>query len=172
MQVCISLHQQEISGMAKEKSSPMRKQAMLKSKVHHLLKSFFGQVIVKLKSKHVGGAFSKKNKCKHIPTFQFTFLNYLSAIWYSVTSKYTLLTPGVVYGVCDESAAWPYKKEREISEEVYFGLKTAQGLLEFKCKSKIHKQRWVDGIQNLLRQVSSLEATELSLESLCISNSM
>lgn len=99
------------------------------------------QVIVKLKSKHVGGAFSKKNKC-------------------------------IVYGVCDESAAWPYKKEREISEEVYFGLKTAQGLLEFKCKSKIHKQRWVDGIQNLLRQVSSLEATELSLESLCISNSM
>ncbi|KAJ0106414.1 hypothetical protein Patl1_18466 [Pistacia atlantica] len=99
------------------------------------------QVIVTLKTKHVGGAFSKKNKC-------------------------------IVYGVCDESSAWPYKKEREITEEVYFGLKTGQGLLEFKCKSKIHKQRWVDGIQNLLRQVNSLEAAELSLESLSINNSM
>ncbi|KAK2649021.1 hypothetical protein Ddye_016510 [Dipteronia dyeriana] len=95
------------------------------------------QVIVTIKSKHVGGAFSKKNK-------------------------------SIVYGVFDETAAWPYKKEKEISEEVYFGLKTAQGLLEFKCKSKIHKQRWVDGIQNLLRQVSSLETTELSLESVSI----
>ncbi|XP_062145801.1 VAN3-binding protein-like isoform X2 [Alnus glutinosa] len=90
------------------------------------------QVIIKLKRKHVGGAFSKKNKC-------------------------------VVYGVCDESAAWPYRKEREISEEAYFGLKTGQGLLEFKCKNKIHKQRWVDEIHNLLRQVSCIEATERSL---------
>ncbi|KDP39885.1 hypothetical protein JCGZ_03416 [Jatropha curcas] len=99
------------------------------------------QVIIKIKSKHVGGAFSKKQKC-------------------------------VVYGVCDETTAWPYRKERESSEEVYFGLKTAQGLLEFKCKSKIHKQRWVDGIQNLLRQVSCVEATERSLEFLNISDSI
>lgn len=97
------------------------------------------QIIIKIKSKHVGGAFSKKHKC-------------------------------VVYGVCDETTAWPYRKERESSEEVYFGLKTAQGLLEFKCKSKIHKQRWVDGIQSLLRQVSCVEATEPSLEFLNINN--
>ncbi|XP_022758540.1 VAN3-binding protein-like [Durio zibethinus] len=100
------------------------------------------QVMIQLKSKHVGGAFSKKNKC-------------------------------IVYGVCDETSAWPYRKERETSsEELYFGLKTGQGLLEFKCKSKIHKQKWVDGIQNLLRQVSYAEAVELSLESLSISDSM
>ncbi|KAJ9173375.1 hypothetical protein P3X46_016519 [Hevea brasiliensis] len=97
------------------------------------------QVIIKIKSKHVGGAFSKKQKC-------------------------------VVYGVCDETTAWPYRRERGSSEEVYFGLKTAQGLLEFKCKSKIHKQRWVDGIQNLLRQVSCVEATERSMEFLSLSN--
>ncbi|XVF13404.1 hypothetical protein REPUB_Repub08aG0205000 [Reevesia pubescens] len=99
------------------------------------------QVMIKLKSKHVGGAFSKNNKC-------------------------------IVYGVCDETSAWPYRKERETSsdEELYFGLKTGQGLLEFKCKSKIHKQKWVDGIQNLLRQVSYAEAAELSLESLSISD--
>ncbi|XP_060674173.1 VAN3-binding protein isoform X2 [Ziziphus jujuba] len=98
------------------------------------------QVVVKLKSKHVG-AFSKNNKC-------------------------------VVYGVCDETTAWPYKKEREITEDIYFGLKTAQGLLEFKCKNKIHKQRWVDGIQILLRRVSCIEATECSLGFLSISNSI
>ncbi|KAK5813121.1 hypothetical protein F383_13111 [Gossypium arboreum] len=99
------------------------------------------QVMIKLKSKHVGGAFSKNNKC-------------------------------IVYGVCDETSAWPYRKERETCEELYFGLKTGQGLLEFKCKSKIHKQKWVDGIQNLLRQVSYTQAAELSLEPLSIDNTI
>ncbi|KAL2348171.1 hypothetical protein Fmac_002171 [Flemingia macrophylla] len=98
------------------------------------------QVKVKIKSKHVGGAFSKKNKC-------------------------------VVYGVCDKDNAWPYRKEREASEELYFGLKTAQGLLEFKCQNKLHKQKWVEGIQFLLSQVKSVGATEHSLEFLSISSS-
>ncbi|XP_061337057.1 VAN3-binding protein-like isoform X2 [Gastrolobium bilobum] len=98
------------------------------------------QVKIKIKSKHVGGAFSKKNK-------------------------------SVVYGVCDKDVAWPYRKEREASEEFYFGLKTAQGLLEFKCKSKLDKQKWVDGIESLLRPVNSVEATERSLEFLSISTS-
>uniref|UniRef100_A0A5B6Z557 PH domain-containing protein n=1 Tax=Davidia involucrata TaxID=16924 RepID=A0A5B6Z557_DAVIN len=98
------------------------------------------QVTIKLKSKHVGGAFSKKNKY-------------------------------VVYGVCDEAAAWPFRKERE-NVEVYFGLKTAQGLLEFKCKNKIHKQIWVDGIQNLLRRISCIEDTEKALKLLNINKSI
>lgn len=98
------------------------------------------QVKIKIKSKHVGGAFSKKNKC-------------------------------VVYGVCDKDNAWPYRKEREASEELYFGLKTAQGLLEFKCQNKLHKQKWVEGIEFLLRRVNSVEATEHSLEFLSISTS-
>ncbi|KAI8554331.1 hypothetical protein RHMOL_Rhmol05G0090300 [Rhododendron molle] len=72
------------------------------------------QVMIKIKSKHVGGAFTKKNKC-------------------------------LVYGLCDETLAWPFRKERD-QVEVYFGVKTGQGLLEFKCKNKIHKQSWVDGI--------------------------
>ncbi|KAJ8775034.1 hypothetical protein K2173_020038 [Erythroxylum novogranatense] len=99
------------------------------------------QVIIKIKSKNVGGAFSKKHKC-------------------------------VVYGVCDDTLAWPYRKERDSLEEVYFGVKTVQGLLEFKCKNKIHKQKWVDGIQNLLHQVSHFQVTERSLECLSISNSI
>jgi hypothetical protein len=86
-----------------------------------------------------------------------------------LTINFYALVLGVVYGVCDESAAWPYRKEREISEEAYFGVKTGQGLLEFKCKNKIHKQRWVDEIHNLLSQVSCIEATEHSLGFISIS---
>ncbi|KAJ4901406.1 hypothetical protein Rs2_15357 [Raphanus sativus] len=99
------------------------------------------QVMIKLKSKHIGGTFSKKLKC-------------------------------VVYGVCDEISAWPYSKDRENSEEDYFGLKTGQGLLEFKCKSKTQKQKWVAGIQSTLRQVTCLEADKCSLETLSLSGRM
>ncbi|KAL3497508.1 hypothetical protein ACH5RR_040240 [Cinchona calisaya] len=98
------------------------------------------QVILKLKGKHVAGAFSKKNKC-------------------------------VVYEVCDENATWPFKKERE-GIEVYFGVKTAQGLLEFKCKNKIHKQKWVDSIQMLLRRNNFMEDAEHSMRILNINKSI
>ncbi|KAL5563422.1 hypothetical protein UlMin_033169 [Ulmus minor] len=96
-------------------------------------------IIIKIKSKHVGGAFSKINKC-------------------------------IIYRVCDETTAWPYQKEREVLEDL-FELKTAQGLLELKCKSKFHKQRWVEGLRNLLRRVA-IEETEDSLGFLTISNSI
>lgn len=79
---------------------------------------------------------------------------------------------GVVYGVCDKDGAWPYRKERDASEEFYFGLKTTQGLLEFKCKSKHHKQQWVDGIETLLRLVNSVEVTQRSLEFFSISTNV
>lgn len=78
---------------------------------------------------------------------------------------------GVVYGVCNEDSAWPYRKEREASEEIYFGLKTAQGLLEFKSESKLHKQKWVDGIEFLLGHANSAETTEKSMNLLNISSS-
>ncbi|KAF8379209.1 hypothetical protein HHK36_028639 [Tetracentron sinense] len=100
--------------------------------------ALFLTVIVKLKSKHVGGAFSKKNKC-------------------------------VVYGVSDEIPAWTPMKEKDGVDGDYFGLKTGQGLLEFKCKSKIHKQKWLDSIQNLLHQARCIQGSECSLEMLNIS---
>ncbi|KAI8530604.1 hypothetical protein RHMOL_Rhmol11G0072100 [Rhododendron molle] len=97
------------------------------------------QVMIKIKSKHVGGAFTKKNKC-------------------------------LVYGLCDETSAWPFRKERD-QVEVYFGVKTGQGLLEFKCKNKIHKQNWVDGIQNLLHQACTIDDAERSIKFLNITKS-
>ncbi|CAI9095777.1 OLC1v1031789C1 [Oldenlandia corymbosa var. corymbosa] len=98
------------------------------------------QVKLKIKSKHVAGAFSKKNKC-------------------------------LVYEVCDDIASWPFKKERE-NVEVYFGVRTAQGLVEFKCKNKGHKQKWVDGIQDLLRRSSFMEDSDNSTRMLNINYSI
>ncbi|GFP87761.1 hypothetical protein PHJA_000919800 [Phtheirospermum japonicum] len=98
------------------------------------------QVTIKLKSKHVGGAFSKNNKC-------------------------------IVYEVIDKSDEWPFRKGRE-NMEVYFGFKTSQGLLEFKCKNKVHKQNWVYGIQKLLQRRSRFEEAENSLRMLHINKSI
>ncbi|KAL9668548.1 hypothetical protein QQ045_006082 [Rhodiola kirilowii] len=95
------------------------------------------QVMIKIKNKHIGGAFSKKKKC-------------------------------VVYEVCDESGTWPFRKEKQELEEVCLGLKTGKGFLEFKCRSKIHKEKWVHGIRSLLRQVGSIELTAQFLDSLCL----
>jgi len=88
----------------------------------------------------------------------------------SLTFIACIIIIGVVYGICDKDGAWPYRKERKSSEEFYFGLKTAQGLLEFKCESKFHKQKWVDGIGCLLRRVNSVETTKLSLDLLSINS--
>lgn len=77
---------------------------------------------------------------------------------------------GVVYEVCDESEPWLFNKEIE-SLDLYLRVKTAQGLLEFKCKSKSHKQKWIDGIQKLLDKTSLYEDTEGSMTMLRINKS-
>ncbi|XP_073101741.1 VAN3-binding protein isoform X2 [Elaeis guineensis] len=92
------------------------------------------QVIIKLKSKHIGGALSKKKK-------------------------------SVVYGVYDEVPAWSGREKDCAEERCCFGLRTAQGLIEFECENRTSKQKWVDAVQNLLRQVTdSAEQVEHSLE--------
>uniref|UniRef100_A0A0E0CPB6 PH domain-containing protein n=1 Tax=Oryza meridionalis TaxID=40149 RepID=A0A0E0CPB6_9ORYZ len=110
------------------------------------------QVIVKLKSKHIGGAFSKKKK-------------------------------SVVYGVDDDVQAWPAPHpcgggavpptpETASSEKCQFGLRTAQGVVEFQCESRAQKQDWVESVKNLLRQAAGGTAQlEHSFESLRLSAS-
>ncbi|TKW40716.1 hypothetical protein SEVIR_1G264100v4 [Setaria viridis] len=103
------------------------------------------QVIVKLKSKHIGGAFSKKKK-------------------------------GVVYGVYDDIPAWPAHEgggaPGSAAETCHFGLRTAQGLLEFQCESRAQRQDWVEAVKNLIRQVAGGTAQlEHSFESLRLSSS-
>ncbi|XP_075494868.1 VAN3-binding protein-like [Primulina tabacum] len=88
------------------------------------------QVTIRMKSKHVGGAFSKKKE-------------------------------SILYEVVDESNGWPFKKERD-NVAVYFGVKTSQGLMEFKCKNKTHRKKWVDGIRSIIHRSSAQEADNYS----------
>ncbi|KAF8728092.1 hypothetical protein HU200_018671 [Digitaria exilis] len=81
------------------------------------------QVMLKLKSKHIGGALSKNNK-------------------------------SIVYGVYSELPTWAEPGKESTQETRCFGLSTAQGLVEFECESSGSKQKWVDDVQNLLRQVA------------------
>ncbi|KAG9132867.1 hypothetical protein Leryth_014802 [Lithospermum erythrorhizon] len=67
----------------------------------------------------------------------------------------------VVYEVCDQTEMQSFKKGTE-NAEVYFGIKTARGILEFKCKNKDHRQTWIDGIQNLLMITCGIEQVERS----------
>ncbi|KAM0920673.1 hypothetical protein ACQ4PT_007361 [Festuca glaucescens] len=106
-------------------------------------------VIVKLKSKHIGGAFSKKKR-------------------------------RVVYGVHDDAPAWPGhgsvgmpgSATAALSEKRHFGLRTAQGLVEFECESRKHMQEWVESVKNLLRQAAGGTAQlEHSFQSLRLSAS-
>ncbi|KAF3340194.1 VAN3-binding protein [Carex littledalei] len=101
-----------------------RKGVLHRKKVSVYVNKKSQQVIVKLKSKLMGGAISKKRK-------------------------------GVVYGVYEELPAWP-RQERERGNKYgcSFGLRTAQGLIEFECENGNSKRKWVAGINNLLKQVA------------------
>ncbi|XP_065030341.1 VAN3-binding protein-like [Musa acuminata AAA Group] len=97
------------------------------------------QVMVELKSKHIGGALSKKKK-------------------------------SVVYGLYDGIPAWSGRARECAEQRCYFGLRTAQGLIEFECENSVSKQKWVDGVHNLLREVSGeAEQIEDSMELLNLS---
>uniref|UniRef100_A0A803N7F9 PH domain-containing protein n=1 Tax=Chenopodium quinoa TaxID=63459 RepID=A0A803N7F9_CHEQI len=79
------------------------------------------EIVVKLKSTHIAGAFTKKKK--------------------SVT----------VSGVYSDVLAWSGREREDNSEQkAYFGIQTADRVIEFECKNKGEKQMWTDGIQNLL----------------------
>eukprot|EP01018_Ginkgo_biloba_P002606 Gb_33098 [translate_table: standard] len=78
------------------------------------------QVVVKLKSKHMGGTFSKKKKsivydvCRDVPAW-----------------------PG--RGLLEGG-----------EQRRYFGLKTARGVMEFECGNDKDQQIWTEGIRRLL----------------------
>ncbi|XP_062018968.1 VAN3-binding protein isoform X1 [Rosa rugosa] len=79
-----------------------------------------GQVVAKMKSKHMAGTFTKKKKC--------------------VVSE--------VY--CDIAAWPGREREDCSKPRAYFGIKTADRTIEFECRSKRDKHMWTEGIQNML----------------------
>ncbi|CAK9166095.1 unnamed protein product [Ilex paraguariensis] len=78
------------------------------------------QVVAKMKSKHMAGTFTKKKKC-------------------------------VVSGVYRDIPAWPRGEWQDSNEQrAYFGIKTADRVIEFECRNKGDKQMWIEGIQHML----------------------
>ncbi|XP_024023841.1 VAN3-binding protein [Morus notabilis] len=78
------------------------------------------QVVAKMKSKYMAGTFTKKQKC-------------------------------VVTEVCCDILAWPGREKDNGSESrAYFGIKTADRIIEFECRSKEDKLMWTEGIQHML----------------------
>ncbi|OAY54278.1 hypothetical protein MANES_03G062200v8 [Manihot esculenta] len=89
------------------------------------------QVVAKMKSKHMAGTFTKKKKC-------------------------------IVSGVYSDTPAWPGREKEDCNEQrSYFGIKTAERVIEFECRSKDEKRMWTDGIQHMLNCHTNikLEAT-------------
>lgn len=57
----------------------------------------------------------------------------------------------IVSGVYPDIPAWPGREREDSSDQKsYFGIQTADRVIEFECKNKGEKQMWTDGIQNLL----------------------
>ncbi|GMI81427.1 FORKED-LIKE4 [Hibiscus trionum] len=84
------------------------------------------QVVVKLKSKHMGGTYTKKRKC-------------------------------VILGVHDNIPAWPGREKEDNAEQrAYFGIKTAERIIEFECMSRSDKQIWTDGIRLMLNYCNNM----------------
>ncbi|KAL9226832.1 hypothetical protein vseg_002599 [Gypsophila vaccaria] len=78
------------------------------------------QIVVKLKSKHMGGAFTKKKKF-------------------------------IVTGVYIDVPSWPEREpEDDKDHRAYFGIQTADRIIEFECRNKGEKQLWTDGIHHML----------------------
>ncbi|XP_054797281.1 VAN3-binding protein isoform X3 [Prosopis cineraria] len=107
------------------------------------------QVVAKLKSKHMGGTFKKKKKCKQILNLLLTC--YLPTTPCQQWLRYGPNVADIVTGVCSDMPAWP-EREREdgIERRAYFGLKTADRIIEFECASKHDKQIWIEGIKYML----------------------
>lgn len=56
-----------------------------------------------------------------------------------------------------------------MEEKAYFGLRTGQGLVEFECKNKAHKQKWVESARAMLEQVTTIDVADKSLKLLELS---
>lgn len=78
------------------------------------------QVVVKLKSKYMGGTFTKKKKC--------------------IVSGVCLDIPAWLGRDINNTA----------EQRAYFGIRTTDRVIEFECRSKGDKHMWTDGIQHML----------------------
>ncbi|CAN6985148.1 unnamed protein product [Brassica rapa subsp. trilocularis] len=85
------------------------------------------QVVLKMKSKHVGGTFTKTKKC---------------------------VVNGVCRDI-PEWAYRGGRVEKMVESRAYFGVKTVERVIEFECVNKKEKQMWIEGIQQLLSSLET-----------------
>ncbi|XP_011026634.1 PREDICTED: uncharacterized protein LOC105127167 isoform X3 [Populus euphratica] len=110
------------------------------------------QVIVKMKSTHMGGTFTKKKKCKQSLKPR---TNPITSLRPSTDYSYAVIA-GVVSGVYADILAWPGRDKGDWSgRRAYFAIKTVERVIEFEC-SKADKQMWTEGIQHMLNCRTSL----------------
>ncbi|CAH2077149.1 unnamed protein product [Thlaspi arvense] len=84
------------------------------------------QVVLKMKSKHVGGTFTKTKKC---------------------------VVNGVCREIPEW--AHRGRVEKMVERRAYFGVKTVERVIEFECVNKREKQMWIEGIQQLLNSLET-----------------
>lgn len=85
-----------------------------------------GQVVAKMKSKHMGGAFTKKKKCVILEVY------------------------------CDIPAWPGREREGGNERRDYFGIKTIDRIIEFQCRGKGDKLMWTQGIQHMLNSRATM----------------
>lgn len=105
-----------------------------------------------MKSKHIGGTFTKKKKCKQSLKPR---TNPITSLRPSTDYSYAVIA-GVVSGVYTDILAWPGRNKADWSgRRAYFAIKTVERVIEFEC-SKADKQMWTEGIQHMLNCRTSL----------------
>jgi hypothetical protein len=58
---------------------------------------------------------------------------------------------GVALDVCSDIAAWAGRElEDGTHKRGYFGIKTAERVIEFECRNKCDQRKWVQGITKML----------------------
>ncbi|XP_030530715.1 VAN3-binding protein isoform X2 [Rhodamnia argentea] len=73
-----------------------------------------------------------------------------------VAGTFTKKKKCVVTGVYHDIPAWPGREREDGGEKAYFGIVTADRVVEFECQSKGDKQMWTEGIQQMLNYCSNM----------------
>ncbi|OAY78443.1 VAN3-binding protein, partial [Ananas comosus] len=120
------------------------------------------QVVVKMKSTHMGGTFVKKKKSKtKLTNFHIRNSRFRSQ-FVQISVKDSFSFSGVVIDVCSEIPAWPGRElEGGCDQRAYFGIKTPERLIEFECRNRFDKQLWVEGVRQMLNRNASMNITSL-----------
>lgn len=64
---------------------------------------------------------------------------------------------GVVLDVCSDIPAWAGRElEDGNHKRGYFGIKTAERVIEFECRNKYDQHKWVQGISEMLIRRDSM----------------